>query len=287
MAEKKTLQELTLLNRFLFDEVIERPENLQTMLEIILGDDIMLQCFPQPEKEQQRSPARRSVRLDVWAQDVSGTIYDTEVQRKNEGDLPKRTRFYQSMIDSELLRPGTDGFNELNPVFIIFITPFDPFGKGRYRYTFSMKCEAEPKIRLEDGATRIFLNTHGKDEENITPELKELLDLLEHTNEDREFHSERVKQLKENVRKIQNDEEVTMRYLHELEEQTASRREGKEEGHEEGLEEGLTIGREEGRADAFKQSIRSLMETMGWSEEQAMDHLKISDSDREAVRLLL
>ncbi len=244
MAEKKTLQELTLLNRFLFDEVIERPENLQTMLEIILGDDIVLQCFPQPEKEQQRSPARRAVRLDVWAQDVHGTVYDTEVQRKNEGDLPKRTRYYQSMIDSDLLKPGTDGFDELNPVFIIFITPFDLFGKGRYRYTFSAHCNEAPGIQLEDGATRIFLNTHGKDDENITPELKELLDLLEHTNEDREFHSKRIKQLKENVQKIQNDEEVTMRYLHELEEQTASRREGREEGLAEGMEKGRAEGTE-------------------------------------------
>ncbi len=84
MEPKKSLQELTLLNRFLFDETIERPGNLQTMLEIILGEDIVLQCFPQPEKEQQRSPNRRSVRLDVWAQDVTGTVYDAEVQRRND-----------------------------------------------------------------------------------------------------------------------------------------------------------------------------------------------------------
>ena len=33
----KPLSELTLLDRFLFSEAMEDPENLQTMLEIILG----------------------------------------------------------------------------------------------------------------------------------------------------------------------------------------------------------------------------------------------------------
>ncbi len=245
MKPKKSLQELTLLNRFLFDETIERPGNLQTMLEIILGEDIVLQCFPQPEKEQQRSPNRRSVRLDVWAQDVTGTVYDAEVQRRNEGNLPKRSRYYLSMIDSDLLKPGTDDFDELNPVIIIFITPFDLFGEERYRYTFSAQCKEVPGIQLEDGATRIFLNTHGTDDENISPELKELLDFMEHTNdEDHEFRSKRVEQLKKSVREIQKNEEVSMRYLHELEEQTASRREGREEGREEGLAEGMEKGME-------------------------------------------
>ncbi len=268
MAEKKTLQELTLLNRFLFDETIERPGNLQMMLEIILGEDIALQCFPQPEKEQQRSPNRRSVRLDVWAQDVNGTVYDAEVQRRNEGNLPKRSRYYLSMIDSDLLKPGTDDFEELNPVIIIFITPFDLLGEGRYRYTFSALCREAPDIPLEDGATRIFLNTHGTDDENISPELKELLDFMEHTNdEDHEFRSKRVEQLEKSVREIQKDEEVSMRYLHELEEQTASRREGK--------------------TDALLQSVKNLMETMNLTAEQAMDALKISNSDRTAIRPLL
>ncbi len=107
---------------------------------------------------------------------------------------------------------------------------------------------------------------------------------MEHTNdEDYEFRSKRVEQLKKSVREIQKNEEASMRYLHELEEQTASRREGKEEGREEGLAEGM----EKGMTNTLLKTIKSLMETMGWSAEEAMDHMKVSASEREMVRPLL
>ncbi|MCD8148435.1 MAG: Rpn family recombination-promoting nuclease/putative transposase [Clostridiales bacterium] len=138
---------------------------------------------PQTEREQRTSEKKRFVKLDVWAQDVDDVIYDTEVQKKNTGNLPKRSRYYQSVIDSKLLKPGVIDFNELNDVFIIIIAPFDLFGEERYVYTFSMQCEEVDGLMLHDGATRIFLNTHGMDDENITPELKELLYFLEHTND--------------------------------------------------------------------------------------------------------
>ena len=46
----KPLKDLTLLDRFLFSETMEDPENLQTMLEIILGKEIVLQYLPQTGK---------------------------------------------------------------------------------------------------------------------------------------------------------------------------------------------------------------------------------------------
>jgi hypothetical protein len=49
----------------------------------------------------------------------------------------------------------------LNEVLVVMITPFDLFGYGLYRYTFQMKCEEIPELKLDDGATRIFLNTRG------------------------------------------------------------------------------------------------------------------------------
>ncbi len=136
MEHRKTLQELTLFDRFLFDETMENPENMRTMLEIILGKDIMLKYLPQSEKEQRTSSSFRFVKMDVWAQDEEGVIYDAETQRKNTGNLPKRSRYYQSLIDCKLLQPGVDDFNKLNPVVIIMIMPFDLFREKKYRYTF-------------------------------------------------------------------------------------------------------------------------------------------------------
>ena len=76
MKPLKQLKDLTLLDRFLFSEVLE------TILEIILGRDVLLRCLPQTEKEQRRSPLYRHIRLDVWGQDLEGTVYDVEVKSK-------------------------------------------------------------------------------------------------------------------------------------------------------------------------------------------------------------
>ena len=82
---------------------------------------------------------------DVWAKDVDDVVYDTEVQKRNTPDLPKRSRLYNSLIDSNLLPPGTTSYKPLNDVYVIIITPFDLFGKGLYKYTFNMGCQEAPE----------------------------------------------------------------------------------------------------------------------------------------------
>ena len=59
-------------------------------------------------------------------------------------------------------------------ILIVLIMPFDLFGYGLYRYTFHMRCEEVPELKLNDGATRIFLNTRGKHPELVSLELIEL-----------------------------------------------------------------------------------------------------------------
>ena len=55
--------------------------------------------------------------------------------------------------------------------FNIIITPFDLFGEGRYCYTFHARCDENPSLVLEDGATRIFLNTRGTNRNEVSEEL--------------------------------------------------------------------------------------------------------------------
>ena len=218
--ERKSLKDLTLLDRFLFAEAVEDPETMQILLEIILGEEIVIENLPQTEKEQRKSPRYRHIRLDVWAKDENDRIYDTEVQRRDTGNLPKRSRYYQGLIDGKLLEPGTVDFNLLNDVFIILITPFDLFGSERYRYTFRMRCEEEGEIILEDGAVRIFLNTHGKNKEEVRPELIEFLNYVEKTNElqGEAFQSERVTKIQRAVQQIKSNEQIGVKYMQEWEE---------------------------------------------------------------------
>lgn len=184
MAIHKALKDLNLLDRFLFAEAMEDPVIMQTILEIILGRDVLLKYPPQTEKEQRSSPLLRYIRLDVMAMDEEGNLYDTEVQKEDTGNLPKRSRLYQGMIDTKLLEPGEVDFDRMNQVYVIMIAPFDLFGKGLYRYTFRMRCDEDPEMPLEDGAVRIFLNTRGKDRTGVPEELMELLHYIEHTTEE-------------------------------------------------------------------------------------------------------
>ena len=238
LLQKTQLKDLTLLDRFLFSETIEDPRNLQIILEIILGKEVLLKYLPQPEKEQKKSPLYRFIRVDVWSEDIYNTVYDVEVQKKATRNLPRRSRFYQSLMDGRLLKPGESDFNQLKDICLIIIAPFDIFGYEKYQYTFEMRCREVPELAMEDGATRIFLNTHGKNPEDVSPELVELLYYMEHSNQRTSvsYQSSRVKELQGNVNTIVENEEMGVRFMQAWEELLLERQEGREEGLQEGLQ---------------------------------------------------
>ena len=182
----------------------------------------------------------RSIRMDVFAMDEDKSIYNTEVQNKDTKNLPKRSRYYQALLDSSLLEPGVVNFNLLNDTFLILIAPFDLFGLGKYRYTFHMTCEEYPHICLNDGTTKIFLNTRGTNEEEESVELVELLHYIELTSEEVTANctSEKVKEIHHRVSKIKSSEEMGVRYMQAWEEKVYEREEWRQEGIKEGIKEG-------------------------------------------------
>ena len=239
--KQKTLKDLNLLDRFLFSQAADNPDTMRDMLEIILGREVVLKLLPQTEKEQRIHPLNRYVRLDVWAMDEEERIYNTEVQREDTGNLPKRSRFYQALIDSNLLKPGEVGFQRLNPVYIILICPFDLFGYGLYRYTFQMQCKEVPGLSLQDDAIRIFLNTRGQHTEGVSQELIELLRYMEHTTEEvsASCTSERIHNIQKRIHAIKSSEKIGVKYMQAWEEKILEQEKAREEGHASGLREGL------------------------------------------------
>lgn len=238
---KKSLQDLTLLDRFLFAEVMEDPKTFENILSIILGEDISIKGRPQSEHESRTLPLKRQVRLDVWAEDETDAVYNVEAQKENTKNLPHRSRFYQALIDSKLLDPGEVDFSNMKDCYSIIIAPFDLFGRGLYQYTFQMTC-AETGQPLEDGATRIFLNTHGKNSEDISPELKELLYYMEHTTEEISCSTSRLQEIKNHVNIVKSSEEIGVKYMQEWEEKILEKRKARAEGLAEGRAEGRTEG---------------------------------------------
>ena len=234
------LKDLNLTDRFLFDEVLEDRETYQDVLSIIFGRDISLLDKPQTEKELRLSPLIRSIRMDVFAMSEEQSIYNTEMQDTRKTDLAKRSRYYQSLIDTGLLEPGVPNYNFLNRSFVIIIMTFDLFGYGKYVYTFENKCKEVPECSLGDGAVKIFISTKGKNADEVSEELIEFLKYAERsTNETaNQVKSKRVKRVHDRVCKVKVNEEIGVKYMQAWEEKYYEREEGREEGRIAGREEG-------------------------------------------------
>lgn len=266
---RKPLKDLNLMDRFLFAEAMEDPVIMQNVLEILLGKEIVLKDLPQTEKEQRKSSLKRFVKLDVWAWDIEDAIYDTEVQKKDTKNLPKRSRLYQALIDVNLLEPGEIDFNKMNKVYVMIIMPFDLFGYGLYRYTFHNQCEEIPGLSLDDEATRIFFNTHGTNKEGVSEELIELLHYIEHTTEEvsQECKSERIKDIQRRISILKSSEEIGVKYMQAWEEKIIERQEAREEGKKEGRKEGKEetlmelIQKKLSRGDSVSKIAEDLLET--------------------------
>ena len=127
--------------------------------------------------------------------------------------------------------PGVVDFNLLNEVLIVMITPFDLFGYGLYRYTFQMRCEEVPELKLDDGATRIFLNTRGKHPELVSQELIELLKYMEHSTDEvsEQCKSERIQKMHRRVCRIKASEKTEVKYIQAWEEKLLERQKEKRE----------------------------------------------------------
>ena len=201
MNQRKPLKELNLLDKFLFDEAMDDPENVKTMLDIILSQNTNLKHPPQTEKEQRTSTDNRQIRLDVYAIDEDDVIYEAEAQN-----------------------------------LIVLIMPFDLFGYGLYRYTFHMRCEEVPELKLDDGATRIFLNTRGKHPELVSLELIELLKYMEHSTDEvsEVCKSERIQEMHRRICQIKASEKTEVKYMQTWEERIMIKQEGIAEGRIEG-----------------------------------------------------
>ncbi|MGP1575563.1 Rpn family recombination-promoting nuclease/putative transposase, partial [Selenomonas sp.] len=159
----KPWEELTIRDDYMFKLVMNCRRICKKMLEGTLRIKIKKIHYVETEKSIASHYQSKGIRLDVYVKDEQNTVYNIEMQiRRLQGDaLFKRTRYYQSMMDVDLLAAGAD-YDELNKTIIIFICAFDPFGEERYIYTFENLCAENKELKLRDGTKKIFLNTKGR-----------------------------------------------------------------------------------------------------------------------------
>lgn len=177
MYMSKKFEDLTISDDFMFGIIMRNPKYCKPFLETILNIKISRIEYPQDQKTINLSLDAKSIRLDVYVEDDSDTVYNIEMQNGHHENLPKRTRYYQGMIDLNLLDKGMD-YTQLKQSFVIFVCTFDPFHIGRHVYTFENRCVEDLNLPLNDGTQKIVLNTKGIFDD-VRPELKRLLNFID------------------------------------------------------------------------------------------------------------
>jgi predicted transposase/invertase (TIGR01784 family) len=229
---------------------------------------------------------RHGIRLDAYIEEKSDTgdkvlnVYDVEPNNEYEkSSLPERSRYYQALIDGRLLGSG-EGYEILPDLYVIFILPYDPFGKGRMLYTIKSLCSEDATVAYKDGATKLFFYTDGAPED-CGSNVRDLLRYMKES-ERNNVTNETLGEIDEMVRHVKASKEVGVNYMKSWEIERKRMEEGREigieegkeigreEGREIGIEEGKKIGREEGKAEGMLILIHSVRAnvTKGRKEEE-------------------
>ena len=175
------------------------------------------------------------------------------MQTTDKKNLGCRMRYYQSLIDAELLDKGAN-FNDLKESNIIFFCTFDPFRRGLPQYTFCNSCEELPGLKLSDKCRKIAYNVNAfekVDDEKI----RKLLEFISTGKSEIPLTNKICKELK----RVQGNEEWRAEYMtwEMLKQDTydSGFSAGRNEGIAIGEERGITIGREEGRNEGISLGI--------------------------------
>lgn len=175
---EKEWSEAGISNAFIFGKVMTSRQDLFLELLQIALPELHIQSIGQVGKEVEISVSidAHGVRLDVSAQDERGRMIDVEMQLRDEKNIARRMRYYTGAIDQTILERGLD-YSRIPETVVVFITPFDPYGKGLLRYTFRNLCIEDTELEMGDGTTKVILNSAGTDGE-ASEDLKNFLKLV-------------------------------------------------------------------------------------------------------------
>ena len=207
----------------------------------------------------------RAVRFDALATDGEN-IYDVEIQRSDEGAVPRRARFNSSMIDSREVSKGTL-FPDLPETYVIFITEHDVWKRGKPLYTVRRTFEDTEEV-FDDGAHILYVNGECRSESPLGRLMHDFF-----CSDPNDMYSD---VLAERVRFFKEDEKGVAAMCKVM-----------EEIHNDGISIGEARGEIRGAETERLKNIKSLIQRMGVTAEVAMDALNIAKDDQPKYLALL
>ena len=249
LPRHKSVEELTFTDDFMFGTIMKNKAICKGVLERLLHIKVGKIEYPSLQKTIAPFYESKGIRLDVYVSD-SERVFDIEIQTSIPPFLPKRTRYYQSLMDVDNLLRG-QSYAELKESYVIFICTQDPFGKGLPVYEFRNICTADGTLFLDDKSYKVFYNVgaYGKEDE---PELSALLEYLCERRATSGF-TQRIDAL---VEKAKRNEKFRSWYMSLNIHEDDLRRESLQQGEKIGFERGVATGIRKGRRDGLLQGRR-------------------------------
>ncbi len=275
--------QLNLSDFALFLSVMKVKKAYENVLSIILDEMDLDLKEVKVEQVILNKSGKRAIRLDAWAVDVQDRQFDMEMQNESDSDdIRRRSRFYQGLIDTPILKAGKQTrYKNLPSTAIIFITQDDIFEKNLAMYTFSEWCEEIPDLPLGDGTKKIFLNMSSFDGRK---ELVSLLQYMKNTtldNHDIIIRDERIEELDRIVKEVKQSEEWEAVKMNILE---IGLKQGIEQGIEQGMAQGIEKGIERGMAKSLIKNVESAMRNFNVDLQRACEGLGTTLEEYEAAK---
>lgn len=201
----------------------------------------------------------RSVRLDVFAVDSTGKRYNIEIQRDDRGAGARRARYNSSLIDANILLVN-DETETLPENFVIFITEHDVLGGNRPVYHIDRTIRETGDL-FGDGSHILYVNGAWRDDSPVG-KLMHDFSCTDPNSMNYALLADRVRYFKEDKEGVQAMSKIFEDF-------------GKEMRDE---------GMKEGAKGKLLENIKSIMETMHLTVEQAMDALRVPAEDRESLK---
>ena len=253
------IKQLRLFDDDFFTKCFEgNPECTELLLHIIL-EKPDLRVMEVKVQYTIKNLQGRSIRLDIFAVDSTGKRYNIEIQRDDRGAGVKRARFHSSLVDANILLTGDDPKN-LPENYVIFITEHDVLGGSEPVYHIDRTIRETGSL-FGDGSHILYVNGSWRDESPVGRLMYDF-SCTDPDNMNYKLLADRVRYFKEDEEGVQTMCKIIEDYAQEAAKEAAKK----------------------AQEQNLLSNLRTLMETMNLTAEQAMGALRVPAEDWDNVK---
>lgn len=268
-----------------FGEVMSNKEFCKHVLQGILPELAIEDIYFPHKQEEINDPehySQKDVRLDILVEDYNHNLYNIGVQTTNTDDIARRMRYYAAKADQRYTLKKGSTYRSLKNVYIIFLCTFTQTEKTPIRNKYLTINSNDQTDVLQDGLTKIIINSNGIPNGDETKTLLNLVKLMKNLPVSGDTYFDIAQN---RIKEINSDEkwrDMIMDYETKLLEREQDAEEkglkrGIEKGIEQGIEQGILQGKKEGKEKERITGIKKLigaLKDFGGTDQQILERLE-------------